>query len=149
VRDTTTQNRRLGLKPFSLLAIEETLLFSLKYHQFLAFAYLSQEVEDREFCRSWPLQDDAFELVEEYEKVITHLKFLYSYYLPWVKLISCCVPFQITLWCGLLLRLVIHVFETLAVFAYVQSLPYCSDTLNNDTRFAAYYKIAHLRFRNV
>jgi hypothetical protein len=134
MRDTTTQDRRFGLKPFSLLAIEAT-CFSLFN------AYLSQEVQVREYYRSWPHQADAFQLVQEYEKVIKHFKFPYNYYLPGVKLLSCCLPFQITLRCGLLLSLVIsyiHVFKVLSRYAYVQS-PRCSlDILNNDTEFAAY-----------
>jgi hypothetical protein len=107
----------------------------------LAFAYLSREVQVREHCRSWPHQTDAFQLPQEYQKIIKHFKFLYNYYLPRLKPLSCCLQFQITLGCGLLLRIVnsyIYVFEVLSRFAYVQSLRCCLDIMNNDTRFSAY-----------
>jgi len=152
MRDTTTPNRRFGLKPFSLLAIEATYFSLFNAINSWSLLIYCRKYRFLEYCRSWPYQADAFQLVQEYEKIIKHFKFMYNYHLPTEKLTSCCLPFQTTLRYGLLLRLAIsysHVFKALSRFAYVQSLRCCLDILNNDTLVAACYKIAHLRFRNV
>jgi len=150
--DTTTPNRRFGLKPFSLLAIEATYFSLFNATNSWSFLVYCRKPRFVNIVDPGPIKLMHFNLFKSVKKIIKHFKFMYNNYLPTEEQTSCCLPFQTTLRYGLLLRLAIsysHVFKALSRFAYVQSLRCCLDILNNDTRVAACYKIAHLRFRNV